>query len=153
MRTLPARERFTTLDNELLASLHHPVGHEGRYLAPSFTVQEAIPFISHRKHEEGNIWLLPGLGISHDSPIYQRSNEQISKDAYQRIEQHPLLETSCIDLNIEQGKVTIDGTVETLNLKEMLEQTLYHISGVSYVDNRLRYLVSDTNESEMINNI
>lgn len=143
MLTFPARERFTTPHKELLASLNHPVGHEGTYLAPPFTVQDVIPLISDQKHEEGNIWLLPGLGISHDSPIYQRSNEQISKDAYQRIEQHPLLETSCIDLNVEQGNVTIEGTVETLNLKEMLEQTLYYISGVSYVHNRLRSLASD----------
>ena len=72
------------------------------------------------------------------SKNYQRSTERIVDDIHQRLTDHPALDATDIEVKVENGEVTLTGTVETRQAKRLAEDICEQVSGVSNVENRLR---------------
>jgi hypothetical protein len=71
---------------------------------------------------------------------YQRSDERIREDVYERLMEHPGIDTSDIDVTVSHGEVTLEGTVDDRWEKRLAEDLAESVSGVSDVHNRLRFM-------------
>jgi len=69
---------------------------------------------------------------------YQRSDERIREDVYDRLNDHPNLDSSDIRVNVSGGEVTLEGTVHSRREKRLAEDIAEGVSGVTDVQNRLR---------------
>lgn len=70
---------------------------------------------------------------------YARSDERIREDVNDRLTEDVWLNASEIDVAVEQGEVTLSGTVEDRRAKRRAEDCVDTISGVKHVQNNLRY--------------
>ena len=70
---------------------------------------------------------------------YARSDERIREDVNDRLTEDVWLDASEIDVAVEQGEVTLSGTVEDRRAKRRAEDCVDAISGVKHVQNNLRY--------------
>jgi hypothetical protein len=83
-------------------------------------------------------WLTPGP-FSGVGPIgYQRSDDRIFEDVCYRMAVNGQLDPSEIDVNVEDGEVTLEGKVQDRHSKRLAEDIADSVSGVSDVHNRLR---------------
>lgn len=69
---------------------------------------------------------------------YKRSAERITDDIHQRLTDHPALDATDIEVKIENGEVTLTGSVETREAKRLAEDLCETVRGVTNVENRLR---------------
>lgn len=69
---------------------------------------------------------------------YRRSDERIRDDINDRLTDYPYLDASDIEVEVNNGEVTLTGTVESRYAKRMAEDIAEDISGVTHVENRLR---------------
>jgi osmotically-inducible protein OsmY len=69
---------------------------------------------------------------------YQRSDERIREDVYDRLNDHPNVDSSDIRVSVSGGEVTLEGTVHGRREKRMAEDIAESVSGVRDVQNRLR---------------
>jgi len=69
---------------------------------------------------------------------WQRSDERIREDVCERLNDHPDVDASEIDIRVKNGEVTRNGTTEDRNQKRMAEEVAEQISGVKDVHNQLR---------------
>ena len=69
---------------------------------------------------------------------YQRSDERIREDVCERLSQHGYLDASDVDIRVEQGEVTLQGTVEDRWAKRVAEDVAESVWGVKEVHNQLR---------------
>jgi hypothetical protein len=69
---------------------------------------------------------------------YQRSDERIKEDICERLTQAGDLDASDIEVQVNNGEVTLTGTVEQRQWKRIAEDTIENISGVKEVHNQLR---------------
>ena len=69
---------------------------------------------------------------------YQRSDERIREDLCERFTQHSYLDPSDIDIRVQNGQVTLDGSVSDRQAKRTAEDIAEGVSGVTEVQNRLR---------------
>ena len=69
---------------------------------------------------------------------YRRSDERIKEDINDRLTDHNYLDASDIDVEVNNGEVTLTGTVDSRYAKRMAEDIAEEVSGVSNVENRLR---------------
>ncbi|HXG63848.1 MAG TPA: BON domain-containing protein [Blastocatellia bacterium] len=69
---------------------------------------------------------------------YQRSDERIREDINDRLTDHPFLDASDIEVSVNNGEVTLSGTVNSRDDKRLAEDIAEDISGVKNVENRLR---------------
>jgi hypothetical protein len=69
---------------------------------------------------------------------YQRSRERIFEDVCEGLTLHPEVDASEIDINVEEGIVTLSGTVESRSMKRMAEIVTEGVPGVDDVVNLLR---------------
>jgi hypothetical protein len=80
-----------------------------------------------------------GRGISGTGPKgYARSDERIREDVCDRLTDDPELDASSIDVRVEKGEVTLDGTVGHRQDKRHAEDLIDDVSGVKHVQNNLR---------------
>jgi len=80
---------------------------------------------------------------------YQRSDERITEDVNERLWQHSYIDASDIEVNVENGEVTLKGTVNTRYEKRLAEDIAETVSGVRDVHNQLR-ISRGTQSSEQI---
>lgn len=73
-----------------------------------------------------------------NEPGSTRSNDLISEDILARLEAEPQIDAAEIDIDVEDGVVAINGTVDTYAIKELAGHVAEHVAGVSEVHNRLR---------------
>lgn len=79
---------------------------------------------------------------------YQRSDERIREDINDRFSDDPYLDASNIEVMIEQGEITLSGTVEDRSEKRRAEDIAESVSGVRNVENRLRVRQSERTPME-----
>lgn len=70
---------------------------------------------------------------------YQRSDERIREDVYDRLADHPDLDSQEIEVTVSNGEVVLRGSVDDRWEKRLAEDVAESVSGVSYVRNELRY--------------
>jgi hypothetical protein len=69
---------------------------------------------------------------------YRRSDERIMEDVCDRLSWHPDIDASDIDVRVENGEVTLEGTADTRREKRLAEDIAESVWGVVDVHNRLR---------------
>ena len=69
---------------------------------------------------------------------YQRSDERIHEDVCERLTEDPLIDASNIEVLVQDGEITLNGTVTSRGLKRRAEDLAELASGVSHVQNNLR---------------
>jgi hypothetical protein len=69
---------------------------------------------------------------------YQRSDERIREDVCERLCEHPSIDTAQMDVRVENGEVTLEGTVDDRWEKRLAEDVAEAVPGVRDVHNRLR---------------
>ncbi len=69
---------------------------------------------------------------------YQRGDERIREEVCERLADHPDIDASEMEVAVENGEVTLSGTVEDRWMKRMAEDTADSVSGVRDVHNHLR---------------
>lgn len=69
---------------------------------------------------------------------YQRSDERIREDVCEALTWHPWIDASEIDVSVHNGQVSLQGTVETRQMKRMAEECVETIFGVIDVENHIR---------------
>jgi osmotically-inducible protein OsmY len=69
---------------------------------------------------------------------YKRSDERILEDACDKLTQDWGVDARNIQVTVQGGEVTLDGTVENRNQKRRAEDVVHDISGVTHVQNNLR---------------
>jgi osmotically-inducible protein OsmY len=69
---------------------------------------------------------------------YQRSDERIREDIYERLLQDHYIDCSNITVVVSSGNVTLEGTVPERHMKHQVENVVDDCSGVKDIDNKLR---------------
>jgi hypothetical protein len=69
---------------------------------------------------------------------YTRSNDRIREEVSDRLADHPWVDASQIDVGVDDGVVTLTGSVEDRTQKRMAEDIADSVSGVRDVNNQLR---------------
>ena len=69
---------------------------------------------------------------------YERSDERLKEDISERMYANDAYDTSEVSVEVDNGVVTLDGTVDDRQTKYMIEEMVDNIPGVKDVDNRLR---------------
>jgi osmotically-inducible protein OsmY len=84
------------------------------------------------------VWYIPGPETGRGPQGYQRSMERIHEDVCERLTQHGRVDASNIEVKVENGEVTLTGTVNSRQEKRMAEETVESVMGVTEVHNQLR---------------
>jgi osmotically-inducible protein OsmY len=69
---------------------------------------------------------------------WQRSDERIRDDLSEQLERHPQIDASEIEVQVQQGDVTLTGSVTDRQTKRLAEDVADAVSGVREVHNQLR---------------
>lgn len=69
---------------------------------------------------------------------WRRSDERIREDVSEQLERHPGIDASEIEVQVQQGEVTLSGSVADRHTKRMAEDVVEHVSGVREVQNQIR---------------
>jgi hypothetical protein len=69
---------------------------------------------------------------------WSRKDDRIMEDVCQRLTDHPDIDASDIEVKVENGEVTLSGTVDSRTVKRMTEDVVEQVSGVRDVHNQLR---------------
>lgn len=75
---------------------------------------------------------------------YQRSDDRICEDVCQRLTDHPAIDASRVEVTVENGEVTLSGTVDDRLCKRLAEDIAESVSGVREVSNQLRLSQRET---------
>jgi hypothetical protein len=88
----------------------------------------------------GNPWDARGRQWHGRTPArnYQRSDERIRDDVYERLMEHPYIDTTDVEVSVSHGEVTLEGTVPDRWEKRLAEDLTESVFGVTEVHNRLR---------------
>lgn len=81
---------------------------------------------------------------------YSRSDERIKEDINDKLSDDPFVDASDIDVSVNNGEVTLTGTVNHRNTKRRAEDIADGISGVRNVENRLRVSQMSENYSSSL---
>ena len=69
---------------------------------------------------------------------YKRSDDRIREDISERLEDHPNVDASNIEVSVNEGVVTLTGTVDDRRSKRLAEDVTENIRGVKDVNNQIR---------------
>ena len=69
---------------------------------------------------------------------YRRADERIEEDVCERLTAHGAVDASQVQVRVEEGEVTLEGTVTTRRMKKLAEALSDTVPGVVDVHNRLR---------------
>lgn len=82
-------------------------------------------------------WLIPGPFTGVGPRGYQRSDDRICEDICDRLAQHGQIDASDVDVDVNNGEVTLKGNVDNRRMKRMAEDVAETVSGVRDVHNQL----------------
>ncbi len=91
----------------------------------------------------GEPWRQPGPYTGRGPRGYQRSDERIQEEVCARLTQHGGIDATDVDVSVENGEVTLSGTVESRVQKRLAEDAAESVPGVRDVHNRLRIQAQD----------
>jgi hypothetical protein len=83
-------------------------------------------------------WRRKGPHTGRGPKGYQRSDEAIEVEANARLTYHGELDATNIKVRVENGEITLEGTVDSRRAKRMAEDALEAIAGVNDIHNHLR---------------
>jgi osmotically-inducible protein OsmY len=83
-------------------------------------------------------WLIPGPETGHGPQGYHRSDTRIYEDVCDRLAQHGRIDARDLSVQVENGEVTLNGTVPNRNAKRMAEDVAETVIGVTDVHNHLK---------------
>ena len=83
-------------------------------------------------------WQIEGPYTGYGPRDYQRSDERIREEAYERLTMNGWLDATQIDVEVQNGEITLTGQVKHRRDKRMAEDTVEDILGVKNVNNHLR---------------
>lgn len=83
-------------------------------------------------------WMRPGPYTGIGPRGYRRSDESIHEDVCRRLTQHGGIDARSIKVEVEDGEVTLEGSVEDRRAKRMVEANVELIPGVLDIHNRLK---------------
>lgn len=69
---------------------------------------------------------------------YRRTDEKILEQINEALTHHPGVDASEIEVSIKNAVVTLSGTIESRQMKQMAEECVEEISGVNEIKNDLR---------------
>ena len=69
---------------------------------------------------------------------YRRSDERISEEVHDRLTDDSRLDASAIEVQVQDGEVTLSGSVRDRRDKRLAEDIVEHVLGVRHVQNNLR---------------
>lgn len=75
---------------------------------------------------------------------YRRSDERIADEVNEALTEDELLDASEIEVSVENGEVTLNGTVDSRHAKRLAEDLAESCAGVVDVHNRLRITDRET---------
>jgi osmotically-inducible protein OsmY len=70
---------------------------------------------------------------------YRRSDDRILEDVNEALSRNPELDASEIEVKVNNGEVTLSGTVSERQFKRIAEEVAEHCSGVEDVRNEIRF--------------
>lgn len=79
---------------------------------------------------------------------YSRSDDRIKEDINDRLTYDHELDASDLDITVDQGEVTLSGTVDSRIGKRRAEDIAEAVSGVKNVENRIRIAANANNEPQ-----
>jgi osmotically-inducible protein OsmY len=79
---------------------------------------------------------------------YQRSDDRIEEDVNEALTRHPGLDASEIEVRVQNGEVTLTGTVDSRQDKRMAEDAAESCAGVRDVHNQLRVSSAGSRNAE-----
>jgi hypothetical protein len=83
-------------------------------------------------------WQVPGEFSGIGPRGYQRSTERITEDICERLTRHGQIDARGIEIQVENGEVTLNGSVDEKQEKYLAEYLAETVSGVKEVNNLLR---------------
>ncbi len=83
-------------------------------------------------------WFVPGPYVGVGPQGYQRSDEDIRDTVCERLAQNGRLDASNMHVDVNNGEVTLKGTVDSRNSKRLAEDIADSVYGVTDVHNDLR---------------
>jgi len=83
---------------------------------------------------------------------YRRSDDRITEDVNEALSQHPEIDASEIEVKVNNGEVTLSGTVSERQFKRMAEDVVERCSGVHDVRNEIRVQSENGSRHEGQNN-
>jgi hypothetical protein len=69
---------------------------------------------------------------------YKRSDDRILEDVNEQLTRHHLVDASDIEVSVQDGEVTLRGSVDFRQTKRLVEDIAENVSGVKDVRNELR---------------
>jgi len=78
---------------------------------------------------------------------YRRSDERIEEEINERLERHPEIDATEIQITVKEGEVTISGSVEDRRSKRLAEDLVENVYGVKDVQNHLRTIPQQSSSS------
>jgi len=73
-----------------------------------------------------------------DEPVPGRTNDVISEEITAALEREPGIDLAEIDIDVDRGVVSFNGTVDDYTLKERVHAIAEKVKGVTEVQNHLR---------------
>lgn len=83
-------------------------------------------------------WQTSGPHTGKGPRDYRRSDDRIREDVNERLTQHGHIDARDIMVSVDNGEVTLSGTVDSRQTKRMAEDVAEGVSGVKDVHNRIR---------------
>lgn len=81
---------------------------------------------------------------------YQRSDDRIREDVCEALTQHGHVDASEIEIQVQNGEVTLTGMVDSRQTKRMAEDAIEHLSGVREIHNHLRVGQQGTQQGQQM---
>jgi hypothetical protein len=89
----------------------------------------------------------PGGGFAGRGPKgYSRTDERIREDVCERLSRDDEVDAGEIEVSVQNGEVTLQGTVQSRSMKRQAEDLADDVPGVTEVHNRLRVIKGVLNE-------
>jgi osmotically-inducible protein OsmY len=93
-------------------------------------------------------WIVTGPYTGRGPSGWRRSDERISEDVNESLERSDRVDATNITVSVEQGEVTLSGTVNSRLEKRLAEDLAERCAGVTNVRNNLRVVTSGQNASQ-----
>ena len=69
--------------------------------------------------------------------MHRRSDDRVRENVGDELTRHPGIDASDVEVRVENGEVTLTGTVESRRARRMVEECIEQCSGVRDVNNQL----------------
>jgi hypothetical protein len=96
--------------------------------------------------ERASSWFRSFRGLGPKN--YKRSDERIRDDVYERLTDSPMIDARYVLVDVNQGSVTLTGTVIERRMRYAAEDLVEGVLGVSNISNQLKVEAPPSNDTE-----